>query len=107
MKKLLLTPLWLSNIMRNMPRFKVAHLRQQGQDMVIVPLDSSFGRKIEQEKAEIIEELQVHSRAAGLAGTIVPVWDNGGGLMACIGPRPLHPFFSSFHFLCVQRKLNK
>ncbi len=26
-----------------MPRLKVAHLREQGQDMIIVPLDRTFG----------------------------------------------------------------
>ena len=93
--------------MRSMPRFKVAHLRQQGQDMVIVPLDSSFGRKMEQEKAEIVEELQMRSSAAGLRGTVVPVWDAGGGRMGFIAPRPWHPFFSSLNLFAVQRNINK
>lgn len=75
--------------------------------MVIIPLDSSFGRKIEEEQLEIIEELQSHSQAAGLAGRVVPVWDNGGGRMGFIAPQPWHPFFSSLNLFTVQRNINK
>jgi hypothetical protein len=39
-----------------MPRLKIAHLCQQGQNMVIVPLDSSFGCKSQEEQAEAVEE---------------------------------------------------
>jgi hypothetical protein len=42
-----------------MPRFKVAHLHEQGQDMIVVPLDSSFGRKVSQDQHDIITDLQV------------------------------------------------
>lgn len=91
----------------NMPRLRIAHLCQQGQNMVIVPLDSSFGRKTQQEQAEAIEELQMRSRAAGLAGTVVPVWDGGGGRMSFIAPRPWQPFFQRLNLLVVHRKLNK
>jgi len=89
-----------------MPRFKVAHLREQGQDMVIIPLDSSFRYKTDEEKDAAIEEFQVRSLAAGLAGTVVPVWDNGGR-MAFIAPRPWHPFFQSLSLPLVYRNLNK
>jgi hypothetical protein len=33
-----------SNEERLMPHFKIAHLREQGQNMIIVPLESSGGR---------------------------------------------------------------
>ncbi len=90
-----------------MPRYKAAHLREQGQNMVIIPLDSSFGQQTEQEQSQTIEELQMRSRAAGLAGTVVPVWDNGGGRMSFIAPRPWHPFFKSLNLFLVQQRINK
>ena len=83
--------------MQNMPRFRIAHLREQGQDMVIIPLDSSFRDKTNEEKDVTIEELQMRSAGAGLAGRVVPVWDDGGGRMAFIAPRPWHPFFKSLN----------
>ena len=90
-----------------MPHFKVAHLREQGQDMIIVPLDSSFGRKITQDQHAITADLQIHARSAGLAGTVVPVWDNGGGRMAFIAPRPWHPFFQSISLQFVAVNVNR
>lgn len=90
-----------------MPHFKVAHLHEQGQDMIIVPLDSSFGRRITQDQNDIISDLQAHAHAAGLAGTVVPVWDNGGGRMAFVAPRPWHPFFKSINLRLIAMNLNK
>ena len=62
-----------------MPNLKIAHLNEQGQDMIIVPLDRSFGHKTEDDQYEAIDEIQRHALGAGLRGTVVPVWDSGGG----------------------------
>jgi hypothetical protein len=90
-----------------MPSVKVAHLNQQGQDMIIVPLDDEFGRKAQQEQQRAIVEIQMHARGAGLRGQVVPVWDNGGGRMAFIAPQPWHPFFKSLDLPTVYQNLNK
>jgi hypothetical protein len=90
-----------------MPQFKVAHLREQGADMIIVPLDSSFGSKPSDVQHDIIGDIQAHSRSAGLAGTVVPVWDSGGGRMAFIAPRPWLAFFRSIGLHFVLRNLNR
>jgi hypothetical protein len=89
-----------------MPTFKVAHLHEQGQDMVIVPLDSTFGQKSQDQQGEIVDDLQSHSVGAGLKGTVVPVWDNHGR-MAFIAPRPWHPFFQSLSLQRVFANINK
>ncbi|MGJ0391901.1 MAG: hypothetical protein ACR650_03960 [Methylocystis sp.] len=89
-----------------MPNLKVAHLHEQGQDMIIVPLDSSFGCKSGQEQSEAIGELQMRSTSAGLRGTVVPVWQSSGR-MAFIAPRPWHPFFQSLSLPMVYANLNK
>jgi hypothetical protein len=89
-----------------MPRFKVAHLHEKGQDMVIVPLDSSFGNKSEEEQLGIIDDLQLHSNRAGLKGTVVPVWESGGH-MKFIAPQPWHPFFQSLSLRRVAANINK
>jgi hypothetical protein len=44
-----------------MTRLNVAHLRQQGQDMIIVPLESSFGSKSNSDQQAAIAELQMRS----------------------------------------------
>lgn len=90
-----------------MPHFKVAHLHEQGQDMIIVPVASSFGHRISQDQHDIIADLQVRARSAGLVGTVVPVWDNGGGRMAFIAPRPWHPFFQRIDLRFVAVNINR
>jgi len=90
-----------------MPQFQVAHLNEQGQDLIIVPLDASFDSKTQSDQNGIVGELQARSAAAGLGGTVVPVWDAGGGRMAFIAPRPWHPFFQSIGLDFVAANLNR
>jgi hypothetical protein len=40
-----------------MPNFDVAHIREQGVDLIIIPLQSSFGTKSQEEQNEIAVEL--------------------------------------------------
>lgn len=90
-----------------MPRFKVAHLHEQGQDLIIVPLDSNFGHKAEDDQQEAIGELQMHAAAAGLRGHVIPVWDSGGGRMAFIAPQNWHSYFKSINLQYVHQNLNR
>jgi hypothetical protein len=47
-----------------MPRYDIAHIREQGQDMIIVPLESSFGSSTSSSQQQTIAALQMHTRAA-------------------------------------------
>lgn len=87
-------------------RLKVAHLREQGQNMIIIPLDRQFGFKSQSEQNSVIAELQQRSHNAGLAGTVVAVWDSGGGRMSFIAPPQWHPFFSGLSLRAVYANLN-
>ncbi len=75
--------------------------------MIIVPLASTFGGKSRTEKNKIIGQLRSLADSAGLAGEVVPVWDNGEGGMAFIAPTPWHPFFKSINMQHVSKNLNK
>jgi len=90
-----------------MPNFELAHVREQGVDLIVIPLDDQFGRKVQSDQQSIIQELQVRARSAGLGGTVVPVWDNGGGRMAFIAPRNWHSFFQSISFDWVAMNINR
>lgn len=90
-----------------MSRIEIAHLREQGQDMIIVPLDRSFGTKGRQEQSQVVTELQTRSESAGLSGKVVPVWDSGGGRMAFIAPQVWHSFFQNISLQSVMAKLNR
>jgi hypothetical protein len=89
-----------------MSKFKIAHLREQGQDMVIVPLESSFGSKSQSDQQAAISGLQLCARRAGLAGTVVPVWTDGNGFKF-IAPRQWHDFFTSLSFDQIMASINK
>jgi hypothetical protein len=89
-----------------MPDFKIAHIRQQEQDMVIVPLTPEFEHKTPTEKRSAIDELQVRSQAAGLAGTVVPAWLYQNRVHF-IAPEPWHPFFQSLTWNQILASVNK
>ena len=89
-----------------MTTFDVAHIHEQGVDLIIVLLDSSFGYKTAIEQKEITAALQKCAVAAGLAGAVVPVWDAGGGQTGFLAPPNLHPFFSSINLGFVAAHIN-
>ena len=89
-----------------MAAFRIVHIREQGVDLIIVPLDSAFGHKTDDEQRETIVSLQVSAKSAGLAGQVVPVWREGGG-HRFIAPRNWHPFFKSFGWSDILRNINK
>ena len=89
-----------------MPKYKIAHLREQGQDMIIVPLESSFGSRSSSDQTEFIHALQMRTVEAGLAGKVVPVWRAGSGHQF-IAPRQWQGFFKSFSWNAIMASINK
>ena len=90
-----------------MPHFKVAHLCEQGQNMIIFPLTSAFGHMPSDEQNAELSTLQYAANEAGLAGTAVAVWDAGAGRMGFLGPRPWHSFLQSINLHFVRANLNR
>lgn len=60
-----------------MPKLKVAHIREQGQDMLIFPLDQSFGNRSNHDQNEALALLEHRAHSAGLAGQAVAIWQHG------------------------------
>ena len=89
-----------------MTRLHVAHIREQGQNMIIVPLDYSFGQKTASEQSDVISEIQMRARSAGLAGKVVPVWPSGGR-MFFIAPPQWRGFFQGISLQFVRMNCNK
>jgi hypothetical protein len=89
-----------------MPNLKVAHIREQGQDMILVPLNDSFGRKTDQERTQTLGQIQAVAASAGLRGSVAAIW-NGGGRTYFMGPRPWHPFLRSISLDWVSRQVNR
>lgn len=90
-----------------MVSYEIAHIREQGQDMIIMPLNRQFDSLSREEKFVFINYMQAAAQEAGLAGTVVPVWDVGFGRSMFIAPKPWHPFFSSISLNTLFRMRNK
>lgn len=90
-----------------MPHFEVAHIQERGVDLIVIPLDNSFRLKSQADQDATIYELRIRASSAGLAGTVVAVWDDGGGRMAFRAPRSFHPFLKSIDLLYVAANINR
>jgi hypothetical protein len=90
-----------------MQRYDCAHIREQEVDLIIILLDSSFGRKTREDQTQVIAILQMHANEDGLAGTVVPVWDAGGGRMAFIAPQQWHPFLANINGPWLAQNMNR
>lgn len=90
-----------------MSDFDVAHIREQGVDLIIIRLDRSFDHKSTTQQRAISVDLQACASAAGLAGTVVPVWEDGLGRMKFLAPQGFHPFFRSIDMGYVAVNINR
>lgn len=89
-----------------MPTFKLAHIREQGQNMLLFPLDRSFGLKSEAEKSLIVQELEDRAHGAGLAGRAAAIWESGGRTYT-LGPKPWAGLLRSISIRHVLASVNK
>lgn len=89
-----------------MPKFIAAHLREQGQDMLLFPLESSFHHKTADQQAAVVEELEARANATGLAGSAAVFWEFGGrGYFR--GPRQWQSFLGSINLRWVMAQVNR
>jgi len=90
-----------------MPKYKVAHIHEQGVDMIVIPLERQFGLKSQSDQNETCAELQAKANSAGLKGNVVLVWDSGSGRMGFIAPPQWHAFFKSCSLQWVAANINQ
>ena len=89
-----------------MPSYRIAQLREKGQDIIMVPFGDDFGGKSDDQKNEMIDELQQRATAAALQGQVVAVWPSGARL-SFLAPPALYPFLNSLSWEAVLKRLNK
>jgi len=93
--------------MDRMPTFQVACLQHDGLDMIIVPVDRSFGKRSATEQARIQEAFQRSAAAENLTGVVVPVWEGANGQMDFRAPATLRDFLKSIDMVYVATALNR
>jgi len=89
------------------PSFKVAHIREQGNDMIIFPLTPEFGQLAGAEQDQELAFLGSRANSAGLRGVAVAVWDLGHGRVAFRGPVSCYPFLSAINMRYVMANVNR
>ena len=89
-----------------MPRLKAAHINEQGENMIIFPLNSLFANQTDEGRADILEELERRAHAAGLAGRAVAIWERGNQTHY-LGPRSWQAFLESLSMRWVLANVNK
>lgn len=89
-----------------MAYYAIAHIREKGQHIIIVPLESSFGAKSSVDQQAMLHSLQVCAQTAGLQGTVVPVWRAGGRVQA-LAPTEWQAFFKKVSWSFIAQCLNK
>ena len=91
-----------------MPTFQVAHLQHGGQDLIIVPVDPSFGKRSTVEQARIQDAFQRSAHASNIPGVVVPVWEDPSGRgMAFRAPPAWQDFLKSIDMVYVATALNR
>jgi len=90
-----------------MTTYDVAHIKEQGIDLIIIVVDSSFGLKTPEKQQGTTVALQECATVTGLAGTVVLVWDAGGGQMGFFAPPNWRTFFSSIDLAFVATNINR
>jgi hypothetical protein len=90
-----------------MEEFQVAHIREQGVDLVIIFVSESFGTKSDTEKARVAAALQICATAAGLAGNVVLVWSGSFGKVEFWAPLNQHAFFKTVSYAQLLTSINR
>ena len=90
-----------------METFEVAHVREQGVDLIITVVSPSFGHKSNSDQESATLALQACAESAGLAGTVVPVWEESGGRLRFYAPTRWHSFFQSLDPLTLAASINR
>jgi hypothetical protein len=89
-----------------MTTYKIAHIYEQGQDLIIIPLNDQFEHTTEKEKAGLETHLQRCATSAGLKGLVVLVWPDGAR-MKFIAPPAWHPFVGSLTLHAIHAMINR
>jgi len=86
--------------------YKIAHINEQGQDMIIVPVTSSFGSKSQSDQSSFESTIQYCAADAGLKATVCIVWQVGNRFHFA-APNAWHQFFRSINMQWVNANINR
>lgn len=88
---------------------KIAHIHQQGQDIIFIPVAQEFGQRSQEYRADAIKAISTAARNAGLSGTVVPVWplEEDEDKFSFIAPKQWHGFVRTLSWDWISKNLNR
>jgi hypothetical protein len=89
-----------------MATYDVAQIREQGTDLLIVVVPSSYGSLNHDQQQAEQKRLEACARTAGLAGTVVPVWQIGRHRLGAVPPSSWQAYFDNLTPLILQRMIS-
>jgi hypothetical protein len=87
--------------------YQIAHIHEQGQDMIFVPMNREFRDLPDDEKLAVKEALQLCAMAADLRGVVVPVWEDHSRRTKFIAPPQWHNYLSTLSLAAVHSLINR
>lgn len=87
--------------------FDIAHINEQGEDLILVPLNDTFGYKTYTEQEQTVNTLQNYAYKAGLKGKVIPVWKGVVNRMNFVAPEYYHAYLLSINYNFVLNNINK
>ncbi len=87
-------------------KYPVAHINQQGSDLIIVPVSSSVNSKSSSQQSELKKSFQYHANSAGLNGSVCLVWEHGRRFFF-FAPNHWHGFLKSIDMSFVTSNINQ
>lgn len=90
-----------------MEQFPVAHLNVQNVNVIIIFLSQKFDRMTPADQHAVHRQLQTAATNAGLAGNVVPNWQDAFAHTKFIAPPQQHPFFRSASYDALYAHVNR
>jgi len=86
--------------------FDIAYIKESGQDMIIIPVNSNFMSKDHKTQQMIYTDLEVCAHAAHLKGNVMVVAEQSGRF-SFYGPKQWESFFKDLNMNWVKARINK
>ena len=90
-----------------MEQFPVAHLNVQNVNLIIIFLNPKFDMMPPTAQHAFHNRLQIAASTAGLAGNVVPVWQDAHAQTKFLAPPQQHPFFRSTSYETLYFHVNR
>lgn len=90
-----------------MEQFPVAHLNVQNVNVIVIFLTQKFDRMTHSDQHAVHRQLQTAATSAGLAGNVVPIWQDAFHQTKFIAPPQQHPFFRSTSYSALFAQVNR